>query len=61
MTAAMKTAERDVAYAVALALLLGISLAAFFCDPHWQPLGQPRISLTGMTAPSEGPVGGSGR
>jgi hypothetical protein len=51
MTFAMKTSDRDTAYAVALVLLLAISLAAFFCDPHWQPLGQPRISWTAATSP----------
>jgi hypothetical protein len=59
MTSAMKTTDRDLAYSVALALLLAISLAAFFCDPHWQPLGRPRISWAGTMVRSDGPAGGS--
>ncbi len=50
MTAAMKTADHDPAFAVALVVLLALSLAAFFCDPHWQPPGSPRISWNGARA-----------
>jgi hypothetical protein len=55
----MKTADRDRAYAVALVLLLALSLAAFFCDPHWQPLGRPRISWTAAMPPRNGPAEGT--
>lgn len=55
----MKTADRELAYAVALVLLLAISLAAFFCDPHWRPLGPPRISWTAATPPRNAPAEGA--
>ena len=59
MTSMMKTADRDTAYAVALVLLLAISLAAFFCDPHWQPLGHPRISWNGARVQRDAPAEGA--
>jgi len=60
MTSAMKATDRDLAFAVALALLIAVTLAAFFCDPHLRPTGNPRISWTG-TSPGNVVGGGSGQ
>jgi len=61
MTSAMKIGDKDMAFAVALALLLALSLAAFFCDPHWQPLQNPRIAWTINPPPAAVPTGGISR
>ena len=57
----MKIGDKDMAFAVALALLLALSLAAFFCDPHWQPLQNPRIAWTINPPPAAVPTGGISR
>jgi hypothetical protein len=56
----MKAPDRDLAFAVALALLIAVTVAAFFCDPHWRPTGNPRITWAG-TSPRNVVGGGSGQ
>jgi hypothetical protein len=57
MTLVMKTSDRDLAFAVALGILIGISLAAFLCDSHWRLPGDPRVSWTEPAAEPH-PAGG---
>jgi hypothetical protein len=57
----MNTADKDTAFAVALVLLIAISLAAFFGDPHWQSTCSSRILWAGVAAGSGAAVGGSSR
>jgi hypothetical protein len=33
----MRVPDKDVSFAVAMALLVAIALAALFCDPHFRP------------------------
>jgi hypothetical protein len=52
----MKVTDKDPAFALALAILLGLSVAAFFCDAHWHPSGPPRITWSEGPAPADAPA-----
>jgi hypothetical protein len=56
LTSTMIATGKDPAFALALAILLLLSLAAFFCDPHWHPKGRPRITWSSGPAAADAPA-----